>query len=473
MTGTSMTPTLVEGMELELLPVTRGLRRGDVVVFPNGETLVAHRVVGRTGSHVQTAGDAQPHIVENVSPDSIVGRVSQHTAASARGAVLSHARPLRALWSASRLRIHAIRERDLSARLFLNTVFAAVCGNDELVRHIVERHADAILRIASEERCLVYLRSHAREVVDAQINWREEIRRQVAAASLQNNRLRREALSIVRAFADRNIPSVLLKGAARAVADPEAWRHPSSDVDVLVPSADAAAAVSALASLGYCAQGEPANYTTHHHEVPLMSPTGIVVEVHTALARGRVQHNAFGWETLQRYACTVDAKGPVKVLDEAASVYHLLVHSLEELHVRDLALAAESLRRSPQIIAEVRAMIAQGSARTRLNALLDFACRLAGIEPASRGAERWLSAWLQRRFGLPPKLQPYSQMIDATLVAFACEWRDATDTFLSSAGETNGTFDVATKIGAPWRAPPRCTDYRGMSGACPALGRNN
>ena len=73
--GTSMLPLLRERMALEVRAVGRGARVGDVLVFAQGESYVAHRVVGRRGVDYLTCGDAQPEITEQVAPAAVLGRV--------------------------------------------------------------------------------------------------------------------------------------------------------------------------------------------------------------------------------------------------------------------------------------------------------------------------------------------------------------------------------------------------------------
>jgi hypothetical protein len=56
--GRSMTPALRGGTRIEIRPLTRGPRLGDVVACERGGRLVVHRVVGVQGSRIITQGDA-------------------------------------------------------------------------------------------------------------------------------------------------------------------------------------------------------------------------------------------------------------------------------------------------------------------------------------------------------------------------------------------------------------------------------
>jgi len=79
--GASMQPLIPEGALIEVEP--RGpeaLRRGDIIVYRSGESLVAHRLVGKTGAgeslRLITKGDAASWGVrEEVAPGQVLGRV--------------------------------------------------------------------------------------------------------------------------------------------------------------------------------------------------------------------------------------------------------------------------------------------------------------------------------------------------------------------------------------------------------------
>jgi hypothetical protein len=75
MRGTSMLPLLREPMILEVAPLTRPAKIGDVLVFVQGKIQVAHRVIRRSGNHYITSGDARPFVLENVPSEDVLGYV--------------------------------------------------------------------------------------------------------------------------------------------------------------------------------------------------------------------------------------------------------------------------------------------------------------------------------------------------------------------------------------------------------------
>ncbi|MEA3338216.1 MAG: S24/S26 family peptidase [Chloroflexota bacterium] len=74
--GTSMMPTLPPGCEIEIVPAPKELRSGLLVVFSNGATLVAHRVVHRDGQYWITQGDGRWHPDLPLDADQVLGTVA-------------------------------------------------------------------------------------------------------------------------------------------------------------------------------------------------------------------------------------------------------------------------------------------------------------------------------------------------------------------------------------------------------------
>lgn len=68
-----MSPGIREGDEL-LVDPHRAPRLGNVIVFAQGEMLIAHRVIG-TGASLLTAGDASSTVREKVDPRMVLGTV--------------------------------------------------------------------------------------------------------------------------------------------------------------------------------------------------------------------------------------------------------------------------------------------------------------------------------------------------------------------------------------------------------------
>jgi signal peptidase I len=99
--GGSMSPLLLDGDELLVDPTRGAPRLGDVIVFPQGEILVAHRVI-QMGRELRTAGDASRGQCERVDPGTILGIVTE---VRRRGYVIHSAvkSPVKALFLRARL----------------------------------------------------------------------------------------------------------------------------------------------------------------------------------------------------------------------------------------------------------------------------------------------------------------------------------------------------------------------------------
>ncbi len=73
--GTSMLPTLPAECEIELVPLLPPVRLGELIVFVVDDTLIAHRLVRRTGKHWIAQGDHRLAPDRPVLPDQVLGRV--------------------------------------------------------------------------------------------------------------------------------------------------------------------------------------------------------------------------------------------------------------------------------------------------------------------------------------------------------------------------------------------------------------
>lgn len=73
--GHSMMPTLPQGCEIEIVPLTGRPRLGDVVVFVEGDSLVVHRLVHRARGFWITQGDARATPDRHLDTASLLGRV--------------------------------------------------------------------------------------------------------------------------------------------------------------------------------------------------------------------------------------------------------------------------------------------------------------------------------------------------------------------------------------------------------------
>lgn len=73
--GTSMLPVLRPGMLLHVDFAPGEPRRGDLLLFRQGDNLVVHRVVGRTRDVLKTRGDGRPTLDPPVARADVLGRV--------------------------------------------------------------------------------------------------------------------------------------------------------------------------------------------------------------------------------------------------------------------------------------------------------------------------------------------------------------------------------------------------------------
>lgn len=80
LTGKSMEPTLPDGCQIEIVPLRSAPPLGSVVVFAGGSTLVAHRLVHRSGRYLVTQGDGRREPDRWLLPAQLVGLVNKASA---------------------------------------------------------------------------------------------------------------------------------------------------------------------------------------------------------------------------------------------------------------------------------------------------------------------------------------------------------------------------------------------------------
>ncbi|MHA2427778.1 MAG: S24/S26 family peptidase [Candidatus Hermodarchaeia archaeon] len=73
--GSSMAPFIRDGDVLTVEPATISeLRMGDIVLYrTEGDSVVAHRIVGILGSSLKVRGDASPGSESFIAPDQVLG----------------------------------------------------------------------------------------------------------------------------------------------------------------------------------------------------------------------------------------------------------------------------------------------------------------------------------------------------------------------------------------------------------------
>ena len=70
-----MLPTLPADCEIELAPLSPSVKLGELIVFVAGDTLIAHRLVRRTGGYWIAQGDHRRVPDRPIRPDQVVGCV--------------------------------------------------------------------------------------------------------------------------------------------------------------------------------------------------------------------------------------------------------------------------------------------------------------------------------------------------------------------------------------------------------------
>ncbi|MGH8163208.1 MAG: S24/S26 family peptidase, partial [Rhodanobacteraceae bacterium] len=175
MQGSSMNPALRAAMRLELEPVVGNPARSDVVVFPEAGQLIAHRVVGGTKTHVLTSGDAQPHRIERVPREIVIGRVRRIVSergetqvdlrAGSRalfGQIIVWTRALRAIVPRIARARSYVRVHRRGTSLLCDFVRAALRADTERCDSLFAASGDEIAREAIERRCLAFVAAHTK-----------------------------------------------------------------------------------------------------------------------------------------------------------------------------------------------------------------------------------------------------------------------------------------------------------------------
>ena len=73
--GNSMLPTLPVECEIDIVPLSPPVHLGELIVFVVDDTLIAHRLVRRTGQYWIAQGDHRLSPDRPVLPDQVLGRV--------------------------------------------------------------------------------------------------------------------------------------------------------------------------------------------------------------------------------------------------------------------------------------------------------------------------------------------------------------------------------------------------------------
>jgi len=441
-----MLPMLCEGMILELGPFRREqIKIGDVVVFLQEETLVAHRVVGLLRDGIETSGDNRPGTVEHVRFHELVGTVEAVYESDAPGAKRiddeSYRRRgqqyalTRGRRNAAR-RAQSLRERLGGAAPWRrHRLFAAL--RDSLTGYVrrdpglidAALHGvsvEALADFAERHACAPLLARAAALATPSPVTELFAARLQpfVRHSAVGSFLMPRQIASIVTVLRDSEIPFALLKGTARLYADvPDAIFFPSHDVDALVPADCLDAAIATLRAKGYFFAAEAAEQarfrTSHHHVAPLYPPSmqGWYVELHSQLAAPGTLSTPTGWAALAPHFTTIDGPcGPVSVLDDFGTALHHAVHGFRFDRFRDAVVCALALREldAAQLAALEEIAARESREPVRFSAFLTVAAEMAGVAwPEPSADVRAYLGWLPRREDMPQTLGKRTQPLEA------------------------------------------------------------
>lgn len=428
MTGSSMRPLLREPMVLEVSGAGDP-RIGDVVVFADRDTIVAHRLFARRRGVLLTAGDAQPECVESVPLDRVLGRVTRVYSGrdpDAQEIALQRIRAMHLFLALTRAPRALFR---LAARAFPLTRPRRFAAFAAALRAVLMQDRAAFAAAWARDRLLIVDEARRRRLLP----YFSRIQRDFGAAGSRSEylaagvlsaaRVERRARMLLDLLAGAGIRAIPLKGAHRSLCEPAAAAlHPSSDVDVLVRPEDRTRACEVLRSGGYRQLAPDNAYHAHHHAAPFAADDDVPVEVHDALAPASTAPRGLDWPMLEQHICQ---DGPYPHLDPLATLLHLLAHQLDPFVFRDAVLAAGLLARSPELLEQLPAR------SFRIRALAVYASRLAGLTQRASALESRYLRWIVRREDLPAYLRNRSQGIDALFALAAGDAFDARCALLS------------------------------------------
>jgi hypothetical protein len=468
MQGVSMLPMLCEGMVLELGPFNReAVKVGDVVVFLQEETLVAHRVIGFSRDGLQTSGDNRPGTVEDVRFHELVGVVEAVYESDAPDAKRLDDAPYRRrgeLYARTRGQRFAARravsfgERLGGAapwsrqRLFggLRAALTGYVRADSLSvdRALAGMPVDALVEYAERHSCGALLQRAVSLASPGEPRDRFAARLQefVRRSAVRSFLMPRQIGSVVNILREAGVAFALLKGTARSYADvPDAVFFPSHDVDVLVPRESLDDAIAALRAQGYFFAASEREQTrfrrSHHHAAPLYPPSmqGWYVELHTQLAPPGTVSTATDWPALAPHFTSIEGpRGSVAGLDPFGTALHHAVHGFRFDRFRDVVVCALALKElgAEELEALQQVAARENRERVRMNAFFSVAAEMAGVPwPQPDRDVRAYLRWLPRREDMPVTLGKRTQPLEAWFAA----GRDIAGMDPQIVGADNGT----------------------------------
>lgn len=459
--GSSMQPTYSEPMELVVRAVRGRARIGDVIVFLRNGCYVAHRVVDYAGDRYVTSGDAQPHIVEYVAPESVLGAVAS-PAGSARGLLYARLRRFRAAarnipWYVHEL--HPDRHERAVQRLF--GLLAAFMRDDgqAFAKELRGVSAAALVDAVKRHRCAAIVALAIRRFDLRGDPTAARIYSAINTASLGTAVgtlwMKAQIRSVVDILRNAGIEVMLLKGAARIYADdPGADLHPSGDIDVLVPFEDQAAAVDALRAAGYDQRADEDTrkryLREHHHAAPLTRAGCAPVEVHVRLAPPHTIAADTSAEGLS-FSRLFIAPGVYR-LDHAATIFHMAIHAVTGgVRMRDVYLAAECLRAMTEQDERDLRFLLDGESResVRVNGVLCLAAKMAGRAWKADPAAYRYAEWLLLHADLPGPLRRRCGFVEAAFAYAAGGTRHGIATLTRHASARALLARLAASVAVP------------------------
>lgn len=441
-----MAPLLVEPMVLQIAAAER-VRIGDVIVFRKGPVNVAHRVVRLNRGSYETAGDAQPRVVERVKSEQVVGRViAIWTDASsdarrvdtwtfrARSWYLARFHPVRAALHLARDVTGGLRERFFPqcrtrfAAPLVEALRAAQSQDSAGLTAALGRSLTFTPENNARHRCAALLGEAARrlDIIDSlPADVATFLRSARLNSIIGTSSMHRAVAKSIAVLQLAGIEFALLKGAARIHdGSSDAAYHSSDDIDILVRSDDVDAAVAAYLRNGWHQRESIAEIKrfrrAHHHAASLFPSEGnYPVEIHHALAMPDHLSMATDWRALQPFFVPLTTGSqPGWRLDAVGTALHLAVHAIGLTRLRDVALLARLL---PTLTLSQKQLLRKMVARerrdpVRLAAPLVLAAYVAGIPwPSDRHVTRYIR-WALRREDLPTGMRTRS---DAAEIYFA------------------------------------------------------
>jgi hypothetical protein len=449
MRGAGMTPLFRDGMVLRVGPYTRAARVGDVVIFREIDKLIAHRVIAVTAAGVHTAGDAQPHIIEDVPHRDVFATVRAVYASdqpeapridgvlfALRGQYYARCHRLRAalhrlgyLFSAaSQFGFPSRRPRTQPA---LVAALSAIVRNDTAALAAAIASVDPVrfVQTATRHRCAGIV-SDALLALDGD-PAADRMRRMLVPATRLDAvtaiARRSQIGAIVRFLSEAHVPFALLKGAARVFRGEDgSAHHASCDIDILVPPGKADAAAVALQRHGYTFRASElaqARYRKSHHHLAALHPpkrNGAFVELHVALAPPGLVGLPTDWAALEPHLVFIENnENRARCFDAFATALHGAIHAIGHERLRDTFLCARALGAlGPHELERLRTLAsAEPIDPVRLNASLALAAQMAGIEWNVDARTAEYLRWAGRRDDMPRLLGARTVGVEAWFAA--------------------------------------------------------